>query len=607
MNTIGISYGYHDSSASLFSSGKLLACYSEERFTRIKHDKNFPSEAIENILEDFNLKFEDIDQVILAEDPQLKFARILSSSLAAFPFTLKEFRISMSQWLGKKIWKLSDVAQHFKIPLSKVSYAEHHLCHAAYSFVASGFSESAILIVDSVGDWNSVTSYSAHKQGSEIKFVKNFEYPFPHSVALFYSTVTQYLGFKPNNDECTTMALAAFGEPKYRTEMSKILDINEDHFSLNHKFLNMLKFTKPGFSKKFELLFGKRREKNSKWSFNLLDNYTINPKDKLFADIASTSQKLFEEAVQMLARQSLQEAGSKNLCLGGGAFLNSVSNSAVASMDVVEKIYIPPDPGDGGNSIGANILLNLDLKINHLEISKALSNPLMGQQAPSLHVAGLIEQLNTESIHKYIERFNLEKFSLRIKSIESTATPEAIAKHISEGKIVAWCHGRAEIGPRALGNRSILFQPSRTDLAKIVSERVKKRFGFRPYALSLTQEEANRIFITANYKKFSSANMQFSEQIKPEFYDQVRAGMHVNGSTRPQIVNQILNPPFFELLKELKDKTGLAAVINTSFNESNEPLVNTALDALITFLRTDIKILCLDNIIIEKITKFNDK
>lgn len=604
MNVLGISYGYHDSSIAFVKDGSLLYSAAEERFSKQKHDASFPKYALEKCFDICKIHPKKINKVVFHEDSHRKFVRVLTSSLAGFPQSRKEFVASLKAQLGKKLWVFNEISSRIKISPKKIAYLDHHYSHSAQAFMTSSFEEAAILIVDAVGDWNSTSTYLGEWKNEKPNLKKICDINFPNSLGLVYSAITAYLGFSPNNDECSTMALAAFGEPVYKDEFSKIIKSEKKgYYSIDQDYFNFISYYKGATSDKFIKKFGKPRDPREQLLFSCLsekEEITLSSKHKRFANIAASIQAIYEEKLLEIVRDLATKTQTSNLCIAGGGALNCVANSRIKEINAFRNIYIPPDPGDGGTAIG--IALYYSAMNSDGIKNKASVAPYLGSNCNESFLFDMLPNIDPNRFSNYLKH-GLKKVNHKWTHEviqDEAALVQHVSKKISNGKIVGWVQGCAEIGPRALGSRSILIYPGDKALAKKLSTTVKGRAGFRPYALSMTPKTAKLILKLDEGDIETYKWMQFAVKVQESFKDQVKAGVHVDNTTRPQICTREQNPIFYSLLEEVGKHTDHEALINTSFNESGYPIIETEIDALAMFARTEMDMLVVNNLVIEK-------
>lgn len=604
MNVLGVSYGYHDASASLIVDGRVVAASAEERFTRQKHDSNFPTFAIDYCLkEGGGLRAADVDQVVFHEDPHAKFARVLTTALAPFPRSRREFVNSTKSWLGKKLWALSTVSSRLDVPPGRISYLSHHFSHAVQAFMGSGFDESAILIVDAVGDWASTALFRGRWRGGRPLVERIFEIPFPNSLGLVYSAFTAFLGFNPNDSECSTMALAAFGRPVYVDAVREIIaGLDDGTYRVDQRYFNFANFYKGVVTGRFTSLFGEPRAFAQKLPFRSFGApCETTPEVQRFADAAYAVQTVVEERLLALARRLHRECPSDNLCFAGGVSLNCVANRRLLTEGPFKNIYIPPDPGDGGTAVGT--ALYYDALNEPVDPLAASYDPYLGARYDEREDIQMLDHVRPEHVARYRKRGLAPLPGMRFRHCgfaNADDLVDEVARRLVRGNIVGWFQGRAEIGPRALGNRSILVRPDDVELAHRLSRDVKDRALFRPYAFSVAEEDALEVLdVPPEHVRFCRW-MQYTQPVRPAYWDRVAATLHVDHTTRPQVCSASDNPRYHRLLNAFGDRFGLAALLNTSFNPSGYPIVSTPVEALMMFARTGMDALALGDTLVWK-------
>jgi carbamoyltransferase len=561
MNVLGISAFYHDSAACLIQDGRIVACAQEERFTRNKHDFSFPINAINYCLKEGKIAAQDLDFVGFYEKPFLKFERILYSYLANFPFSYKAFSKALPFWLKEKIW----IPHHIKRTLGydkDVLMIEHHLSHAASSFLVSPFQEAAILTIDGVGEW-AVATYGIGRQ-NQIELLK--EQRFPHSLGLLYNAFTYYLGFEVNSDEYKVMGLAPYGKPTYVDLIFKeLVGLKEDgSFQLNMKYfpydhaLSMI-------NQKFFSLF------------QLFPRLPSEPIEQKHMDIAASVQKATEEIMLKMARHLHRESSSPNLCLAGGVALNCVANGRILRESGFRKLFIQPASGDAGGAVGVAAYVYCTL----------LNNP---RNFVWEHAFWGPEFSDPE-----IEQF-LKERNLPYQKASQAKLIASAARLLTQGKVIGWFQGRMEFGPRALGNRSILADPRNPEMKDIVNKKIKFREEFRPFAPAILEERVSDYFEI----DCPSPYMLLVAQVRPEKKGKIPAVTHVEGSARIQTVNQTQSSLFYSVLQEFERLTGCPVLLNTSFNLKGEPIVCTPQDAYFTFIRSGLDYLIMGSFILDK-------
>src|SRR5712692_1810531 len=453
MHILGISCFYHDAAAALLRDGLLVAAAEEERFTRKKHDSDFPEKAIEFCLRRAGITAADLDYIVFYEKPFVKFERIIFTSMQTFPKSARLFREAMKHWLLDKLWIKGLIKQKLGAADSKILFSEHHLSHAASAFFCSPFEEAAILTVDGVGEWT--TASLGVGRGTDLRLVK--EIRFPHSLGLLYSAFTAFLGFEVNEGEYKVMGMAPFGTPRYADEVRKLIRVHADgSFELDMDYFTFHRSTTQTYSRKFEALFGPSRDPaanfftaSSGYPSYFGDkpaNYTALARDnERYADVAASIQLVIEETMLTMARAAHRETGLSRLCLAGGVALNSVANSRILRETPFEELYIQPAAGDGGGAVGAA------LYGYHTVLGRprafVMEHAAWGQE----HAAAAVEGFLHAGGIAY-ERLDHEEKLV-----------ERVVDRLTEGKVVGWSQGRFEWGPRALGHRSILADPRQPD------------------------------------------------------------------------------------------------------------------------------------------------
>ncbi len=594
MKTIlGISAFYHDSAATILVDGKIIAAAQEERFTRKKHDPNYPFHAIEFVLNYTNLKLNDVDQVIFFEKPFLKFERLLETYVAFAPKGFKSFCLAMPLWLRDKLFQkkmlFNELKRHdknFKDD-KKIYFSEHHLSHAASAFFPSPFEEAIVLTADGVGEWATTTVAIGKANQLEIKK----EIHFPHSLGLLYSAFTYYTGFKVNSGEYKLMGLAPYGTPIYEDKIkNNLIDIKEDgSFHLDQTYFNYatgLTMT----NKKFNNLFGQKPRDPDKEKLN-----------QFHMDIAASIQKVTQDIMIKIVKSLKEEFNISNLCLAGGVALNCVANGKILKEKIFNNIWVQPAAGDAGGSLGAALALWHIEQGNPRKVN--LNDDMKGSY------------LGPEYTQKQIEE-QLDKIGAKYKSLGDEDLIEKTAQSLSEGEAIGWFQGRMEFGPRALGGRSILGDPRSSKMQKNLNLKVKYRESFRPFAPSILKEDLVEWFdinvdspymlMVSNINKDKTIEMN-EEQKKLFGIDklnikrsEIPAVTHVDYSARIQTVHKETNKKYFELIKKFKEKTNCPVIVNTSFNVRGEPIVNTPVDAFNCFMGTGLDKLVIGNCYLDK-------
>lgn len=557
---LGISCFYHDSAACILKDGKLIAAAEEERFTRQKHDNSFPVNAIRYCLEESNTPAEELDHVAFYEKPLLKFERILQSCVETYPHSFRFFYNAIPAWINKKL-RLKKLLKEKIGYKEDVLFIDHHTSHAASAFFPSPFEEAAILTVDGAGEWKTTALYKG--KGNKITPLK--EIRFPDSLGLLYSTITAYLGFMVNNDEFKVMGLAAYGGPEsYYEEFRKLIDIKKDgSFKLDQKYFSYQGESKM-WSRELESLLGPPKE----------------PEEELtqrHMDIAATLQKITEEVMLKTAEHLYEITELPNLCIAGGVGLNCVVNGKLRRKSPFERIWIQPAAGDSGGALGCATYVWSQVLDNSRKYT--MDHVFLGPSFSDKEIKSFLEENNIP-----YEEYSYNKLI------------EKVAKILSEDKIVSWFQGRMEWGPRALGNRCILANPSNPDMRDIINERVKHRGRFRPFAPSVLEEKADEWFEIS----YPSPFMIVAFSTKEDKQEVIPSVIHVDGTSRIQTVSKERNKLYYNLIKEFEKKTGVPILLNTSLNDHGEPIVCTPEDAYDCFKRIGTDYLVMGKFLINK-------
>lgn len=598
---LGISAFYHDSAAAIVLDGKLIAAAQEERFTRLKHTKEFPKHAVKFCIDEAGLTIDEIDAVVFYDKPLLKFERLLHTYYAYAPKGLASFLKAMPVWLSEKLFLrkkikdgLTEVQKHNKRKL-KILFTEHHISHAASAFYPSNFEEAAILTIDGVGEW--CTASIGIGKGNSIKLLK--EMNFPHSVGLLYSAFTYYLGFKVNSGEYKLMGLAPYGniesdETKKFVELIKLklVDIKEDgSIWLNQEYFNYATGLYMVKDSKWNALFGAERKEEE------------NELTQTHCNLALAIQLVTEEIVLKMAREAKKLTGLNKLCLAGGVALNCVVNGKLEAAKIFDELYIQPASGDSGGAVGSAMAISA---MYFDESRKIVPNE---------------DVMNGTYLGPYFSAKEIELMSRKRKAIftkydDFVELNAFIAAKLSEGNIIGWFQGRMEFGPRALGNRSILADPTNSEMQSKLNLKIKYRESFRPFAPSVLEEDISEYFdlvskspymllvssISEKYRKEvpeNYHNLHMKDQLKTE-RSKLQPITHVDFSARIQSVSKETNPRYWELINAFKQKTGVGVVVNTSFNVRGEPIVCTPDDAFRCFMSTEIDYLVIENYVYTK-------
>lgn len=586
MNILGISCFYHDSAACLVRDGEIVAAAQEERFTREKHDSDFPSQAINWCLKHSNITVGDLDFIVFYDKPFIKFERILETSLTYAPSGIRQFIQAMPLWLKQKLW-IPELIQKGLNYKGKILFASHHESHAASAFYPSPFQEAAFLTMDGVGEWETASFGIGKDNNLELDYYLRF----PHSPGLLYSAFTYYAGFKVNSGEYKLMGLAPYGEPKYvNLILDNLLDLKADgSFKLNMKyfgFCSILKMT----NRRFEKLFGNPPRK---------------PETKItqeYMDIAASIQKVTEEIMLKMVRHVHKTTSQENLCLAGGVALNCVGNGRILRESPFKNIWVQPASGDAGGALGAALLIWY----------KYLGNKRVASGASDFQKASLLGPIYSDD---NIEGF-LKKEGASYKKLAHADIPGIISNLIMQDNVIGWFQGRLEFGPRALGSRSIIGDARNQEMQSKMNLKIKYRESFRPFAPTVLREKINEWFQMTQESPYMLLVAPVKEDKRQEIlslaisakgFDKLKikkslipAVTHVDYSARIQTVKREDNPLYYDTINEFYKKTGCPVIINTSFNVRGEPLVCSPEDAYKCFMRTEMDYLIMGSFLLEK-------
>lgn len=586
MHILGISCHFHDAAAAILRDGQLVGAAEEERFSRVKHDFRFPVNAIDFCLRSAKIAASDIDYVAFFEKPFLKFDRILQTSLAGFPHSRRMFQEAMGNWLADKLWIKRLISKNLKIGAERILFSEHHLSHAASAFFCSPFEDSAVLTLDGVGEW--ATASVGVGRGSVLKLLS--EIHFPHSLGLFYSAFTAFLGFEVNEGEYKVMGMAAFGQPRYADQVRKLLHIASDgSFELDLDYFSFQHASERSFSSRFVSLFGEPRRPEEPFGPAELDQDGIGAEGQFdssamrYADIAASVQLVTEEAVLAMARRAHEVTGVDRLCMAGGVALNSRANTRILRESGFKQIFVQPAAGDSGAALGAA------LYVWH----SVLGNP----RGFRMEHAFWGEEQTPEQVDAFLRRTGVRADSV----VSDSELAGRVAEMIAAGKVIGWMQGRFEWGPRALGHRSILADPRRAAMREIVNRKIKFREVFRPFAPSVLVERAAQYFdLPAPETHYPARFMLYVVPVREEAKASLGAVTHYDGTARLQTVARDWNPLYYQLIESYGAATGVPVLLNTSFNLRGEPIVTTASQALSTMQRSNLDAVIVGNRIIER-------
>jgi len=566
MYTLGISCYYHDSSAAILKDGKVIAAVEEERFSRKKFDDDFPKQAINWCLKESGISSKNLDSVAFYDKPVLKFERLLDNYIAVAPRGLYSFLDVIPKWIHKRLWVKDEISKHLKDFNGEIVFPEHHMSHAAHAFFTSPFDEAAILTVDGVGEWTTASFGTAHD--TTIKLTNDIRWP--HSVGLFYSAFTYFLGFKVNEGEYKLMGLSAYGKPKYYDLiMENLVDVkNDGSIHLNMKYFSFT-YDKVMTNQKFSDLFGiPPRKEDSK-------------AEQIHYDIAASAQLVLEDILLKMVNHVHKKTGMVNLCFGGGVALNGVANYRILKDGPFENLHIPPSPGDGGSAVGCAQYLyychDKNKRMMEDNVERIKNNIFVGPSHSNSEIKSFLD------INKIDYKF-----------LETNSLLQTVAKLIVEGNVVGWYQGKMEWGPRALGNRSIIADPRNVKMKDILNEKIKHRESFRPFAPCILEEYTSEYFDV----DVSSPYMLLVAPVKKP--EKIPAVTHVDGTARLQTVSKDINLLFYNLITEFYKITGVPVLINTSMNVRGEPIVDTPEQAYNMIIKTDMDYIVMGDYIIKK-------
>jgi carbamoyltransferase len=586
MKILGISAYYHDSAACLVADGRIVAAAQEERFTRKKHDFNFPAKAVEYCLREGGIaKADDLDYVVFYDKPFLKFERLLETYTRYAPAGIRSFLQAMPLWLKKKLWMRENIADELDYE-GKILFTEHHESHAASAFFPSPFEKAAILTIDGVGEW--ATASLGVGEGNRIRILK--EIHFPHSLGLLYSAFTYFTGFKVNSGEYKLMGLAPYGEPRYvDTILRELIDVRGDgSFKLNLKYFNYcagLTMTNDRFAR----LFGGPPRR---------------PEEKLTQremDLAASVQVVTERVMLDMARFAHRETGSENLVLAGGVALNCVGNGKILREGPFRNLWIQPAAGDAGGALGAALFVHHQL----LDGARVVDDRNDLQRGTLLGPAFDDDQIAAFVAERGIKATRFGTLDALVDRVSDLMTAE---------NVIGWFHGRMEFGPRALGGRSIIGDARSRQMQTTMNVKIKFRESFRPFAPSVLRERVHEYFemdadspymllvapVQESRRLAAASNGSRGLEKLKEIRSVVPAITHVDYSARVQTVSRETSPGYHRLIERFYEKTGCPVIVNTSFNVRGEPIVCTPEDAYRCFTRTNMDFLVLGSFLIDK-------
>ena len=568
MVLLGISAFYHDSAVCLFEDGKVIAAIEEEKLSGIKHDSSFPMQSIKWVLEKTKKSIFDIDTICWYEQPDIKYDRVKST-------------LGKHWWKHRKTWKKSkeefekaegDLPTYLAKKLNyvgKVEYVKHHNSHLAFSYYTSPFQNAVGISIDGVGEWE--TALAVRCKDNTFEEIKSIS--FPHSLGLVYSTITAYLGFKPNNGEYKVMGLAPYGESSvYKDIFDRIARLDTGGtFEINQKYFTWQYSNTDMYTYELVKLIGfEPREAETK-----IEQHHM--------DLAAALQKWYESYFYFFVNHCMQQSDSSNLVLGGGSAYNGTANGKIQKHTSVKDLWIPFAPSDAGSAIGACLYYWHNTLGNPKVVGGDNQSPYLGPEWDNKQLMDII--LKNRTLHKTLNVTYYDSLDLLCKDT---------ANLINEGNIIGWFQGRTEFGARALGNRSILGNPHLSDIRDRINKVVKKREMFRPFAPSVTFEDYDKYFSSESEVPY------MNQVVKVTNYKSIPSVTHVDGSARIQTVRKESNPLYYNLLKEFEKVSGTPILLNTSFNLRGHTMTNDPHKAIWTFLNCDMDYLIIGNYLISK-------
>jgi carbamoyltransferase len=577
MRILGISAHYHDSAAALVVDGDPVCAIQEERLSRRKNDASFPLAAIEWCLDEGGLEPSDLDAVVFYEKPMLKVERVIVTALRAFPRSWRSFPHAMKNTLGEKAWVKGIIASRLGVPGRKILFTEHHQSHAAAAFLAAPARDAAIVTADGVGEWATLSVGRGSKLPDGSCTIESLrELRFPHSLGLFYSAFTAFLGFEVNEGEYKVMGLASYGRPRFEEQVRAILRRGDDGApALDLSYFEFHTSARRAYSSRFIDVFGPPRAPHEP-----IDPST--PQGARWADIAASAQRVLEDTLVELATALRRETGLPDLCLGGGVALNGCANARVLRESGFERVFVPPAPGDAGCALGAALYAD---RIHFRRPHRPVADHAFWGCA-----------IRPDELERVAREDGLQVE----QASDDRALVDRVAGELAGGRIVGWMDGRSELGPRALGNRSILAPPHGAETRDRLNREVKYREEFRPFAPAVPIEVADRYFELppggARLARFMSGVFP----VRPEWRARLAAVTHVDGTARVQAVDPEASPLFHALLLAYGSRTGIPVLLNTSFNLAGEPIVNRAVEGYATFRRSGIDLLVAGRCLVTK-------
>jgi carbamoyltransferase len=577
MRLLGLSGLYHDSAAALLEDGVPVCAIQEERITRRKNDAGFPMAAAEWCLEHAGVAPEDLDAVVFYEKPMLKFERILTMSLRGFPRSCASFPRAMKNALGGKLWVKGTIRSELGVRSDRILFTEHHQAHAAAAFLGSPSRSAALLTADGVGEWATLSlGRGVVEDDGRASLELLRELRFPHSLGMLYSTFTAYLGFPVNEGEYKVMGLASYGTPSFESQIRRMVPRTRDGgFTLDLSYFDFHEAARRSFSPRLVSELGPPRQ-----AWEPLDLDT--PDGARYADVAASVQKVLEDILVDLARSLQRETGLPDLCFGGGVALNGCANARILRESGFQNVYVPSAPGDAGCALGAALYAD---RIHFRRPHRPL--PDHAYWGPAIDDVELPRLAREDGLE-----------------LASFTSDEDLLSHVvaelTADRIVGWMQGRTELGPRALGNRSILAAPHDTPMRDRLNRSIKYREEFRPFAPAVPVEHADRFFELPPGGARLGRFMCGVFPVRSEWRDRLGAVTHVDGTARVQTVDRATAPLFHALLEAYGARTRMPILLNTSFNRAGEPIVNRVVEGYSTFRRSGLDALVAGRAMVRK-------
>ncbi|MCW2240992.1 carbamoyltransferase family protein [Azospirillum canadense] len=591
MHVLGVSYGFHDAAAAIISDGQVVAAAQQERFSRVKNDAGFPAEAIDFCLSSAGITADALSLVAYYEEPLVKFDRIVQASINNFPASSQYLDEAVTRWIqGGRFQVRERLAKHLSIPLDRIMTTPHHASHAASAFFPSPFDQAAVVTLDGVGEYETASI----SWGSGTRLERKRSIDLPHSIGLFYSAFTAFLGFTVNEGEYKVMGMAAFGRPIWKDKLLELFTFHPDgRFSLDQDWFEFAVPEKHPYRNGLVQTFGSPRVPGAPFSVSLNHMPSSVPEvaqpelleqSQRYADLAASVQAVTEEVIRHVVTSAVREMGTDRVCMAGGVALNSLANGRLLRDDGL-SLYVQPAAGDAGGSLGA--------------AAYHWHHTLNGPRMSSVNTAALGPRYGRHAVDHALARSG---FDILLATEDDDLFLNNVAELIAAGHVVGWFDGRSEWGPRSLGQRSILADPRRSDMQRIVNEKVKFREPFRPFAPAIHGDRVAEFFeFPGSVDQSRPENFMLAvHPVRREWASRLPAITHVDGTARVQIVHHRHSPRFYSLLSAVERRTGVPILLNTSFNLNGEPIVESPADAVKTFATSGLDYLCIENRILSK-------